>query len=206
MKTRIHPWTTGARGRGRGAGVIIITITTIPHPHPDGAAAAQRDPQTQIAQLEEAAEPNAYEMVPSGKKGKGKRKSTVVRRSTSSVSSPSWPMYALPDPALLAPYRGFGSRPSVASCGDVPGTLRCHPSAPQAAPAPPSSAVPRARQSHLLHRPARAPAPAPPYVHLPHAHRPPHLRAAPRSLPGARRDALMVLRARVRGAGEVRRA
>ncbi|KAJ7340870.1 phosphatase inhibitor-domain-containing protein [Mycena albidolilacea] len=46
-----------------------------PHPHPDGAAAAQRNPQTQIAQLEEAAEPNAYEMVPSGKKGKGKRKS-----------------------------------------------------------------------------------------------------------------------------------
>ncbi|KAK6996531.1 phosphatase inhibitor-containing protein [Favolaschia claudopus] len=49
-----------------------------PHPHPDGGAgAAQRDPQiTGMAELEEAAEPNAYEMVPSsGKKGKGKRKS-----------------------------------------------------------------------------------------------------------------------------------
>ncbi|KAJ7880760.1 phosphatase inhibitor-domain-containing protein [Mycena olivaceomarginata] len=47
-----------------------------PYPHPDGAAAIQRNPQTQVAQLElEAAEPNAYEMVPSGKKGKRKRKS-----------------------------------------------------------------------------------------------------------------------------------
>jgi len=48
-----------------------------PHSHPDGGAgAAQRDPQASgVAQLEEASEPNAYEMVPSGKKGKGKRKS-----------------------------------------------------------------------------------------------------------------------------------
>ncbi|KAF7337024.1 Protein phosphatase inhibitor containing protein [Mycena venus] len=48
-----------------------------PHPRPDGGAgAAQRDPQISgIAQLEDASEPNAYEMVPSGKKGKGKRKS-----------------------------------------------------------------------------------------------------------------------------------
>ncbi|KAJ7176603.1 phosphatase inhibitor-domain-containing protein [Mycena filopes] len=48
---------------------------THPHPHPD-AGAAQRDPQTAaVTELEEASQPNAYEMVPSGKKGKGKRKS-----------------------------------------------------------------------------------------------------------------------------------
>ncbi|KAJ7759337.1 phosphatase inhibitor-domain-containing protein [Mycena maculata] len=53
-----------------------------PHPHPDpgadgaGAGAAQRDPQeSEVTQLEEPSQPNAYEMVPSGKKGKGKRKS-----------------------------------------------------------------------------------------------------------------------------------
>ncbi|KAJ7472716.1 phosphatase inhibitor-domain-containing protein [Mycena latifolia] len=48
-----------------------------PHPHPDpGAGAAQRDPQAAgITQLEEKAEPNAYEIVPVSKKGKGKRKS-----------------------------------------------------------------------------------------------------------------------------------
>ncbi|KAJ7040773.1 phosphatase inhibitor-domain-containing protein [Mycena alexandri] len=51
-----------------------------PHPHPDaggsGAAAAQRDPQmSAVAELEEASQPNAYEIVPSGKKGKGKRRS-----------------------------------------------------------------------------------------------------------------------------------
>ncbi|KAJ7471381.1 phosphatase inhibitor-domain-containing protein [Mycena galericulata] len=50
------------------------------HPHPDpaadGAGAAQRDPQISgVTQLEEPSKPNAYEMVPSGKKGKGKRKS-----------------------------------------------------------------------------------------------------------------------------------
>ncbi|KAJ7683680.1 phosphatase inhibitor-domain-containing protein [Mycena rosella] len=53
-----------------------------PHPHPPpspgagGAGAAQRDPQAAaVTQLEEASGPNAYEIVPSGKKGKGKRKS-----------------------------------------------------------------------------------------------------------------------------------
>ncbi|KAJ7157644.1 phosphatase inhibitor-domain-containing protein [Mycena crocata] len=51
-----------------------------PHPHPDppagGAGAAQRDPQvSSVTQLEEPSQPNAYEMVPAGKKGKGKRKS-----------------------------------------------------------------------------------------------------------------------------------
>ncbi|KAJ7081864.1 phosphatase inhibitor-domain-containing protein [Mycena belliarum] len=50
-----------------------------PHPHPGGAAGgasvAQRSPQIGTIQLDETAEPNAYEMVPSGKKGKGKRKS-----------------------------------------------------------------------------------------------------------------------------------
>ncbi|KAJ7017510.1 phosphatase inhibitor-domain-containing protein [Mycena alexandri] len=48
------------------------------HPHldADGGAAAQRDPQMSVvAELEETSQPNAYEMVPSGKKGKGKRKS-----------------------------------------------------------------------------------------------------------------------------------
>ncbi|KAJ7684588.1 phosphatase inhibitor-domain-containing protein [Mycena polygramma] len=56
-----------------------------PHPHPDpnagGAAAAQRDPQVSgMTELEEEAEPNAYEMVPSGKKGKGRRKSGSLPR------------------------------------------------------------------------------------------------------------------------------
>ncbi|KAF8176146.1 phosphatase inhibitor-domain-containing protein [Mycena galopus ATCC 62051] len=47
------------------------------HPHSDGGAgAAQRNPQTSgVAQLAEVSEPNAYEMVPSGKKGKGRRRS-----------------------------------------------------------------------------------------------------------------------------------
>ncbi|KAJ6512638.1 phosphatase inhibitor-domain-containing protein [Mycena sanguinolenta] len=45
------------------------------HRPDDGSGAAQRNPQ-EIAQLEMVApEPNAYEFVPSGKKGKGKRKS-----------------------------------------------------------------------------------------------------------------------------------
>ncbi|KAJ6561776.1 phosphatase inhibitor-domain-containing protein [Mycena capillaripes] len=56
-----------------------------PHPHPGpdagGAAAAQRDPQVSaVTQLEEPVEPNAYEMVPSGKKGKGRRKSGSLPR------------------------------------------------------------------------------------------------------------------------------
>ncbi|KAJ6544980.1 phosphatase inhibitor-domain-containing protein [Mycena vulgaris] len=48
-----------------------------PHPHPSGSAAAQRDPQSAaVTQLEDTvSQPNAYEIVPSGKKGKGKRKS-----------------------------------------------------------------------------------------------------------------------------------
>ncbi|KAJ7232089.1 phosphatase inhibitor-domain-containing protein, partial [Mycena rebaudengoi] len=56
-----------------------------PHPHPGpspegGAASAQRDPQAPavVSQLDDAAsERNAYEIVPSAKKGKGKRKANV---------------------------------------------------------------------------------------------------------------------------------
>ncbi|KAJ6507701.1 phosphatase inhibitor-domain-containing protein [Mycena vitilis] len=56
-----------------------------PHPHPDpdagGAAAAQRDPQVSgMTELDDAAKPNAYEVVPSGKKGKGRRKSGSLPR------------------------------------------------------------------------------------------------------------------------------
>jgi hypothetical protein len=48
-----------------------------PDPGADGAAIAQRDPQVStVTELEDVrSEPNAYEMVPSGK-GKGKRRSS----------------------------------------------------------------------------------------------------------------------------------
>ncbi|KAJ7614034.1 phosphatase inhibitor-domain-containing protein [Roridomyces roridus] len=46
------------------------------HEHDHGGAGAVRDPSSSsVTELEEPSRPNAYETVPAGKKGKGKRKS-----------------------------------------------------------------------------------------------------------------------------------